>query len=182
MRYVAMNSQRLYHPALMASAPLLDWNLLAHMLFRAGCIMSHSCVVLSIQHGLESNSSSSDQDCAETLSQHSIESNSSSSDQDSVESRSQYRMDVSSYHYGIVLQAASRIGNVEIVECLFKAGADVNILQGVHGTALRAAVIGGHEELVRSLIARGADVNLCHGHRRPSSVLHLALKSSNPEV
>ena len=53
VRYVAMNSQRLRHPALMASAPLLDWNLLAHVLFRAGCIMSHSCVVLSMKDRLQ---------------------------------------------------------------------------------------------------------------------------------
>ena len=96
--------------------------------------------------------------------------------------RLQHRMDVSSDHYGTVLQAASRVGNVEIVECLFRAGADVNILQGIHGTALRAAVIGGHEELVRRLIAHGADVNLCHEDGRASSVLHLALKSNNPEM
>ena len=146
------------------------------------------------QHSMESNSSSSDEDYVQSLSQHSMESNGSSSDEDYVESLTQHGMesngssseqhgvDVSSDHYGTVLQAASRVGNLEIVECLFKAGANVNILQGVHGSALRAAVIGGHEELVRSLITRGADVNLCHGHRRPSSVLHLALKSKNPKI
>ena len=46
VRYLAMNLQRLRHPALVASAPLLDWNLPEHVRFRAGCIMSHNCVVL----------------------------------------------------------------------------------------------------------------------------------------
>lgn len=123
-----------------------------------------------------------DQDCVELLLQYGMDVNGTVSDQDPIESRFQYCVDVSSHHYGTLLQAASRVGNVEIVECLFKAGADVNILQGIRGTALRAAVTGGHEELVRSLIARGADVNLCHKDGRVSSVLHVALKSNNPEM
>lgn len=53
VRYLAMNLQRLRHPALVASAPLLDWNLLEHVLFRVGCIMSHSCVVLSMEDRLQ---------------------------------------------------------------------------------------------------------------------------------
>jgi hypothetical protein len=53
VRYLAMNSQRLRHSALVASASLLDWNLLKHVLFHAGCIMSHSCVVLSMEDRLQ---------------------------------------------------------------------------------------------------------------------------------
>ncbi|KAL9063940.1 MAG: hypothetical protein Q9161_009193, partial [Pseudevernia consocians] len=156
--------------------------LLQHGMDVNGTFSDQDCIETLSQHSMESNSSASDQHCVETLSQHGMESNSSSSDQDYVESRSPYRMTVSYDHYGTVLQAASRVGNVKIVECLFKAGADVNILQGVHGTALRAAVIGGHEELVHSLIARGADINLCHEDGRVESVLHLALKSSKPQI
>jgi ankyrin repeat protein len=71
-----------------------------------------------------------------------------------------------------------RTGSFVNVECLLNSGADVDILQGVHGTALRAAALGGHEDLVRSLIARGADVNLrCKD--RGKSLLHLALESRN---
>lgn len=53
VRYLAMNLQRLRHPALVASAPLLDLNLLEHVRFRAGCIMSHNCVVLSMEDRLQ---------------------------------------------------------------------------------------------------------------------------------
>ena len=85
-----------------------------------------------------------------------------------------------SYHRTI-LQAASGVGNIEIAECLLKAGADVNILRGINGTALRAAVLGGHEDLVRRLITRGADVNL-RNEDEDESVLHLALRSINPTI
>ena len=53
MRYLAMNFQSLRHPALVASAPLLDWNLLEHVVLLAGCIMSHYCVVLSMEDRLQ---------------------------------------------------------------------------------------------------------------------------------
>ena len=53
MRYLAMDLQRRRHPALVASAPLLDLNLLDHMLFCNGCIISHSYVVFSME-GLSS--------------------------------------------------------------------------------------------------------------------------------
>jgi len=60
VRYLAMNLQRLHHLALVASAPLLDWNLLEHVLFCVGCIMSHSCVVLSMEDGLQRCKTSSE--------------------------------------------------------------------------------------------------------------------------
>ena len=92
-------------------------------------------------------------------------------------------VEANAYHlpHGTMLQAASNFGNIKIVECLFKAGADVNIVHGVHSTALRAAVLGGHEDLVGTLIARGADVNL-RFEDRDETVLQLALKQRNPTI
>ena len=50
-------------------------------------------------------------------------------------------VNISGSYYGTAMQAASRVGNIEIVERLLKSGADVNVLRGVYGTALRAAVL-----------------------------------------
>ncbi|KAL8777527.1 MAG: hypothetical protein Q9194_002505 [Teloschistes cf. exilis] len=49
--------------------------------------------------------------------------------------------------YGTALQAASRVGNLEMVEKYLNAGADIDVVSGAHGTALRAAVLGGHEDI-----------------------------------
>ncbi len=94
-------------------------------------------------------------------------------------------VNVSGNYYGTALQAASRVGNTEIVEHLVSSGADVNILQGAHGTAIRAAVWGGHEDVVRILIASGADTNLRYKNRAQDtgeSILHLALTPRNLTV
>ncbi len=77
------------------------------------------------------------------------------------------------HYYGTGLQAASRVGNIDIIQSLLNAEADVNILQGVHGTALRAAVLGGHKDVVNLLLLHGADINLCYKNKG-QSILHIA--------
>ena len=51
--YLVINLQRLHHSVLITSVPLLDLNLLKHVWFHAGCIMSHNCIVLLMKDHLQ---------------------------------------------------------------------------------------------------------------------------------
>ena len=68
--------------------------------------------------------------------------------------------------YGNALQAASIIGDAEIVRQLLEHGADVNAQGGYFGNALQAASNQGKAEVVRQLLEHGADVNAEGGQFR----------------
>ncbi len=65
------------------------------------------------------------------------------------------------------LEAASELGDIEIVEALVEHGADVNLR-----SPLFYAVLYGRIEVVRFLLAKGADINHCsRGVRTPTALL-----------
>src|SRR4051794_35017721 len=60
--------------------------------------------------------------------------------------------------YGNALTAAAFDANMELLQMLLAAGADVN---SSHGWALQSAAFEGHYEIVEELLKHGADVNAC---------------------
>ncbi|KAF8208286.1 ankyrin repeat-containing domain protein [Mycena galopus ATCC 62051] len=65
------------------------------------------------------------------------------------------------------LQAASAMGNEEMVRLLVESGADVNIKEGKYGTALQGASSRGHHKVVHFLLDNGADdFQEMYAHRR----------------
>lgn len=67
---------------------------------------------------------------------------------------------------GTALIEAAKKGQVDKVESLLEAGADVNARGQDRQTPLMAASLGGHPEVVQLLIEKGADVNATREHRR----------------
>jgi ankyrin repeat protein len=65
--------------------------------------------------------------------------------------------------YGNALQAASAIGDVEMVKLLLEQGAEVNVQGGYYGNALQAAARCS-VEIVKCLLKEGADVNAQGGY------------------
>ncbi|KAL8732257.1 MAG: hypothetical protein Q9166_002829 [cf. Caloplaca sp. 2 TL-2023] len=66
------------------------------------------------------------------------------------------------YHYPII--AAARLWeNVDEVQLLIDAGADVNAQGGIWHTALQAAAVDGNDMTMRVLIDAGADINAIGG-------------------
>ncbi|KAF6515501.1 hypothetical protein HZS61_005407 [Fusarium oxysporum f. sp. conglutinans] len=59
------------------------------------------------------------------------------------------------------LQQAAELGNSEMIECLLKAGADVNLLPALENgaTALQFAAINGHLGIAKRLLEMGALIN-----------------------
>ncbi|KOS23183.1 Ankyrin-3 [Escovopsis weberi] len=60
--------------------------------------------------------------------------------------------------YGNALTAAAFDGNLELVQLLIEAGADVN---HADGWALQTAATEGYDKIVEELLSHGADVNAC---------------------
>lgn len=77
----------------------------------------------------------------------------------------------SKYKGFTALQAASSVGNIEMVKVLLAHGADVNAPSGHFqgNTALAAAVEKGHEEVVQALLDAGSDVLARSGNRRQTA-------------
>jgi ankyrin repeat protein len=80
------------------------------------------------------------------------------------------------------LHAAAQCGNLEIMNCLIKAGANVNVLESNGATPLYYAVGEDKTEAVIHLIENGADVNLCAGGFKGRSPLHAAALYGNLEI
>ncbi|KAI5464528.1 ankyrin repeat-containing domain protein [Mariannaea sp. PMI_226] len=75
-------------------------------------------------------------------------------------------VDVNRHHLGspyslTPLQEAVKLGDLEMIECLLKAGADVNAPAALArgGTALQLVAIMGHLGIAKLLLDRGADVH-----------------------
>ncbi|KAI0604755.1 ankyrin repeat domain-containing protein [Pyrenophora tritici-repentis] len=61
------------------------------------------------------------------------------------------------------LPFAAENGQLQMVQLLLDAGAEVNAQGGPYGNALQAASFGGHEQIVKTLLDAGADVNAQSG-------------------
>jgi ankyrin repeat protein len=80
------------------------------------------------------------------------------------------------------LHVAARYGNPNIMECLLKAGANVNVQDSDGATPLFWAAAKGKTEAAIHLIENGADVNLCTGGSTSESPLHVAAQYGNQEI
>jgi ankyrin repeat protein len=80
------------------------------------------------------------------------------------------------------LHSAAVYGNLEIVDCLIKAGADVNLRNSYGGTPLLCAVAIGKTEAVFHLVRNGADVNITAGGFLNTSPLFVAAQNRNQEI
>lgn len=72
-------------------------------------------------------------------------------------------MHSTSSYSGTAVEAASKQGNVVIVQLLLEKGADVNA-QTKSGNPLHAASITGRDEIIALLLEKGAIVNAPGGH------------------
>jgi serine/threonine-protein phosphatase 6 regulatory ankyrin repeat subunit A/serine/threonine-protein phosphatase 6 regulatory ankyrin repeat subunit B len=80
------------------------------------------------------------------------------------------------------LHAAAEYGNLEIMDCLIKAGANVNVLNSNGATPLFRAVTRDKTEAAIYLVQNGADVNICEGVFLKKSALHVAAENGNQEI
>ncbi|KAJ5113472.1 hypothetical protein N7456_002006 [Penicillium angulare] len=82
------------------------------------------------------------------------------------------------------LIAAVEVDNLELVQLLLSAGANVNLVleHGTSGSALIAASYNGNLECVQILLKAGADVNLVLQHGNFRSAIVAALCSRNPKI
>jgi ankyrin repeat protein len=80
------------------------------------------------------------------------------------------------------LHVAAQFGNLEIMDCLIKAGANVNMKIFDDATPLFCAVNRHKTEAVICLIENGADVNLCVGGPLRRSVLHVAAEKGYERI
>jgi ankyrin repeat protein len=80
------------------------------------------------------------------------------------------------------LHAAAEYGNLEIMDCLIKAGANVNVHDSEDPTPLFRAVAEDKTEAVIYLLENGADVNICEGGFLKRSALHVAVQNVNQEI
>ncbi|KAJ3515646.1 hypothetical protein NMY22_g14399 [Coprinellus aureogranulatus] len=72
------------------------------------------------------------------------------------------------FYYGTPLAFASYAGDIKLVTCLLKCGADPNLQGGVYCTALQAACAEGKLGVVNLLLEHGADPNVTGGHWDPA--------------
>ncbi|MBS0627103.1 MAG: ankyrin repeat domain-containing protein, partial [Verrucomicrobia bacterium] len=78
------------------------------------------------------------------------------------------------------LYLAARSGDIESVERLIKAGANINKAKLNGLTALMAASFFGHIEVVKKLLEAGADVNLVNSNHE--TALRLAIEKNHTEI
>jgi ankyrin repeat protein len=80
------------------------------------------------------------------------------------------------------LHEAADNGNLKIMDCLIKAGADMNVLDSDGDTPLFCAVARHKTKAVINLIENGADVNLCGCGSKGRSPLHVAAQHCDLEI
>jgi ankyrin repeat protein len=78
------------------------------------------------------------------------------------------------------LANAAAQGDLELVQRLLEAGADVNDRDSWGHTPLMSACWGGHKDIVQILLERGADVNA--KTRRDWTAIRFAKKVGHPEI
>ncbi|KAH8791815.1 hypothetical protein DL96DRAFT_1726818 [Flagelloscypha sp. PMI_526] len=86
------------------------------------------------------------------------------------------------YHkvIGEALQAASRAGNLGVVQFLVEMGADVNAVGGKYEIPLQAAVLNGRLDVLQFLVEKGANVNAVG--REYGAALHIAAQTGRLDV
>jgi ankyrin repeat protein len=80
------------------------------------------------------------------------------------------------------LHAAVQFGKLEIIDCLIKAGANVNVRDSKGATPLFCAVARDKTEAAIHLVQFGADVNIRKRGFLKKSVLHVAVQHGNQEI
>jgi ankyrin repeat protein len=80
------------------------------------------------------------------------------------------------------LHGAAAYGDLEIIDCLIKAGASVNVLDSDGVTPLFCAAAEGNNEAVINLLRNGADVYLCETEFKGRSPLHAAAAYGDLEI
>jgi hypothetical protein len=78
------------------------------------------------------------------------------------------------------LQSAAAEGNLAVVQCLTRCGANVNVKSDWGKSPLIQAAIGGHTDVARYLIAHGARVNSLSD--RDMTALDYAIQNGNDET
>jgi ankyrin repeat protein len=68
------------------------------------------------------------------------------------------------------------------MDCLIKAGANVNVLDYKGATPLFRAVAQSETEAVFHLVQNGADVNICEVIFPQRSALHVAAQNGNQKI
>jgi ankyrin repeat protein len=80
------------------------------------------------------------------------------------------------------LHVAAQYGNLEIIDCLINAEANVNVLDCDGVTPLLCAVARDKTEAVINLIENGAYINICEGRFKGRSPLHVAAQYGNQQI
>lgn len=82
--------------------------------------------------------------------------------------------------YGLVLQMAAFLNDIDYVKLLIQRGIDVNSVGNYYGTALQAASRSGYVAMVRLLLRSGADINIIQG--RYHTALRAAIVGAHTQV
>jgi ankyrin repeat protein len=80
------------------------------------------------------------------------------------------------------LHAATQYGNLKTMDCLIKAGANVNVQDSDGTTPLFCAVVRDKTEAAIHLIENCADVNLCGGGFKGRTPVHAAAEYGNLKI
>jgi ankyrin repeat protein len=87
---------------------------------------------------------------------------------------------VGNSRYGLLLQMAIAVHDVECIDLLIERGVDVNLKGGYYGTALQCAARFGYSDIVRLLLRSGAQLNILGG--KHDTALRGAVVASNETV
>ncbi|KDO17787.1 hypothetical protein SPRG_16807 [Saprolegnia parasitica CBS 223.65] len=92
----------------------------------------------------------------------------------------------SDLHGETALMLAARMGQTDVVRCLLKANAKVNLKNNRGETALWLAALSGHVDVVKQLLERYADIHIVNNVQargspefRAAFAVHLARKDTD---
>jgi ankyrin repeat protein len=81
-----------------------------------------------------------------------------------------------------ILHVAAEFGNMEVVDCLIKPGANVNVLDSNGVTPLSCSVHKDQNGAAINLIQSGSDVNLCRVGPLRQTIVHVAAHYGNLQI